>query len=226
MNYARRIWGYILELIFPPLCLNCGVYISGVSYNNRLLCKDCIGLIPVYETVFYSPKLTLIAISSYESEPLRKLLHSFKYEGFLGAKEIVGGLIEKYMAEVDLKDILPKNLVIVPVPLYKARLRRRGFNQSEVIAKVLSEKINAPVENGVLIRTKDTPQQMNIRSKSARKENVKGCFGVKKKNSLKGVSVVIVDDVYTSGATMQEAARTLKRAGAKDVIGFVLARAL
>ena len=225
MEYARRIWGYVLELIFPPLCLNCGEYIVKSPYSHRLLCRDCIELIPIYETIFYNPKLTLVAVSSYGSGPLRKLLHAFKYEGLLGAKEIIGGLIRRYMSGVDLVGILPKNSVIVPLPLHKSRFRKRGFNQSEVIAKLLGEQLKLPVAKKVLSRVKDTPQQSKIKSKSGREDNVKGCFRVKDIECFKGRTVILVDDVYTSGATMREAAKTLRKSGAKKIVGFTIALA-
>jgi predicted amidophosphoribosyltransferase len=98
----------------------------------------------------------------------------------------------------------------------------RGYNQSEEIAKVIAEILKIPLDSETLKRVRNTTPQTELKSKEERAKNVYGCFAAK---NISGKAVIIIDDVYTTGATMREAARALKAAGARQVIGVAVARA-
>jgi len=200
------------------------VYLKSEDEKGNLICNTCFNHISVYKTISYSPQFTLAAVTSYESSATRELLHAFKYKKFLGAGNAIEKLIEKYLNNVDIQNIVSGDSVIVPIPLHKKRMRQRGFNQAEEIAKILSKYLKLPVENKILVKTIDTPHQTTLENKLERKESVKNSFEISSKDLIKGKNVILVDDVYTSGATMNEAAKILRRAGVKNIIGFVVAK--
>jgi len=116
------------------------------------------------------------------------------------------------------------DFLLVPVPLEKRKIRWRGFNQAEEIGKELSNFLKIPLLDDVLIKIKETLSQVELSGKE-REENIKGVFVIKNKEKIEGEKILLVDDVYTTGATMKECARILKEAGAKEIIGIVVARA-
>ena len=118
----------------------------------------------------------------------------------------------------------PKILVIVPVPLHRNRLRNRGFNQAQILAEVVSKKFGIPVAS-VLTRTKDTVPQFNL-GRELRQDNVKDSFAVRSDlDTIKNKTIVLIDDVTTTGSTIGECAKVLKNNGAKEIWALVLAKA-
>ena len=115
--------------------------------------------------------------------------------------------------------------VIVPVPLHPKRLRWRGFNQCVLLGRELSRVFDLPLDPFTLQRKLETPPQTQL-SEEERRRNVRGAFLVKPENAFENRSVLLLDDVYTSGATINECSRCLKRAGATDVYVLTLARAV
>lgn len=114
---------------------------------------------------------------------------------------------------------------IIPVPLHPKRLRWRGFNQSLLLARQVGRMYGLPVDPFVLYRHKETPPQTRL-TEEERRRNVRRAFSIKGQSSLTGQSLLLVDDVYTSGATVNECSRALKQAGAKEVYVLTLARTL
>ena len=220
----QKAWGYILEIFFAPLCVGCGKYLSFKTDNKTLVCNICFDGIPIYKTVFYNPRFTLSAVSSYDNEAVRKLLQAFKYRGFEKAKRPIEALIGKYLDGVNLRNMLPKNTIIIPIPLHKKRLRERGFNQAEEIAKILGSYLGLPIQNKVLIKTLDTKHQTSLANKDERLKNVSGSLAISKDVNLKGKNILLVDDVYTTGATIGEAMKVLRRVGVNEIFVFVVAK--
>ncbi len=116
------------------------------------------------------------------------------------------------------------DFILIPVPLAKRKLKERGFNQAEEISKELSSFLAIPLISNCLIKTRETIPQVELATE-ARKENTKGAFLVKNKDLIKEKKILLVDDIYTTGSTMEECARVLKTAGAKQAWGVVIARA-
>lgn len=168
--------------------------------------------------------------SGQKTNLTKKLIYQFKYPPYLKdlAETLASILIEHFIKTNKNTNEIWENSVLVPVPLSKKRFKERGYNQSEELAKELSKVLNVPVVLNVLLKTKSTESQMKLK-KEAREKNLQGAFAVK--NNIKCPTahfiykrVFLVDDVYTTGSTMQECAKTLKENGAKSVWGICLAR--
>jgi ComF family protein len=153
---------------------------------------------------------------------MRGLIHLFKYKHKSAVLPVLRLLLEQHLrwdAELAAHDL------IVPVPLHRRRLQERGFNQAVFWGKLVSEKYGIPVKSRLLRRTRWTAPQVILQG-DRRRNNVRHAFSVSKTGALRDARVLLVDDVYTTGATMQECARILKKAGAARVDGFVIARAV
>lgn len=249
----------VLDILFPPLCLNCRKYMQG----KELLCSDCFSSIHINNSMFcpvcglriiegkticrHGPEklkeypYLLAPATNYDDEIIRNLIHYFKYKGFIDIALILGILAEKYITTV-FRNSEIINYVLVPVPLHPKRQRQRGFNQSELLAKFLSVKFNLPMINALKRIKNSKPQakmkkdnkkvyffedepDSNARNYEKRKKNISGAFSIINPEEITGKNVILIDDVYTSGATMSEAARILKNHGAKKIIALVVAKA-
>jgi ComF family protein len=200
-----------VRFIRPPLCTCCGLQFTGTGGVNRL-CGNCISKKPFFSTAR--------ALGIYDTI-LLETIHLFKYSG----KILIGELMGTVMAEYRYDSLsIPEFSLIIPVPLHPKKLRDRGFNQSLVLGKQISKKFSIPLDFGVLKRRIDTKPQVNL-GKSERVKNVKGAFMVKEKERIEGEKVLLVDDVYTTGSTVNECARMLREAKASDVAVLTLARA-
>ena len=168
------------------------------------LCGRCIAEPPHFDTV--------IAACRY-AFPLDGLIQAYKYSGRLVAGAALASLLtDRVRQHPDL---------IVPVPLTAQRLRERGFNQALELARALGQQMGAPVNAQLCVKTRDTAPQTRLPWKQRRK-NIRGAFVVE--GGVAGLHVAVVDDVLTTGATLSELARNLKRAGAATVTGYVIAR--
>lgn len=168
------------------------------------LCGRCIAEPPHYDRV--------IAACRY-AFPLDSLIQSYKYSGRLVAGAALASLLANRVQQ--------RPDLIVPVPLTAQRLRERGFNQALELARVLGQQLRAPVNAQLCVKTRDTAPQTRLPWKERRK-NIRGAFVVE--GGVAGCHVAVVDDVLTTGATLSELARNLKRAGAASVTGYVIAR--
>jgi ComF family protein len=145
-------------------------------------------------------------------------LHKLKYRGDVTIAKPLGKVLKK---SIELMEVRPD--IIVPVPLYKNRLKKRSFNQSLLIAKEATTGLSIPVDYNGLKRVRDTGAQVGLKKKE-RAANIKGAFKVIQPDTYRGKTVLLIDDVYTTGATMQECAGILKRAGA-STYAITVARA-
>lgn len=197
----------IKDHVFPYYCVGC-------KKEGEWWCKKCREN-KVKKTIRAEGELkNLTALFKYaESPEVEELIKSYKY-GFVKDIEVLWNAV---IAETQV--FFPDDFVIIPVPLFQKRLRERGYNQAERIAKILSKLIGCPTGSHYLVRKKETKQQAKL-DLLQRLDNVKGAFETVGKSPEK---VVIVDDVFTTGATMNECARVLRRNGAKIIEGFVLA---
>lgn len=155
----------------------------------------------------------------------KKLIYQFKFQPFLtDVRNVMGDLFYEGLIQQELFfTALRKDAVVVPIPLYKQRERERGYNQSMILASDLGKRLQLPVFN-LLERIRQTRSQIG-KTQEERRENIKGAFSVKEgyKKFLVGKTVFLVDDVVTSGATMNEAAKTLKKAKTGNVYGLAFA---
>ena len=213
----KKAGNFILEIIFPQFCFNCGI-------EGTYLCEDCKSILEItgFHQKYSAPNLKdLYFALSYNNHLSKKLIRRFKYEPFV--KELAKPLSSLIIAHFQLMDNKPdfSGFSIIPVPLEKRKMKWRGFNQAEEIGKELAEFLKIPLVSDCLIKTRETISQVEL-PEDARKENVKGTFSVK--NRISGKKILLVDDVYTTGATMTECARVLRESGAKEIIGIAIAR--
>jgi ComF family protein len=167
------------------------------------------------------------AYGSYESG-LRELIHLLKFGGVRPAANVLGRMLAEAIARLE-PEFPAEGVAVVPVPLHRTKLRQRGFNQAELIARA-ALKINPAPDRlrlcaGVLDRTRETASQIGLTSHQ-RRENLRGAFRVAQRELVQGREVLVVDDVYTTGATVSECARVLRRAGATKVWVATVARTL
>jgi ComF family protein len=227
---------FLLDLFFPKFCFGC-------KKEGGYLCEDCLATIGVLESQFCPGcqkrlldgrvcpackkfiKLNgLYFAAPYKNNLIKKLITQFKYEPFVKElRETLAHLIITYLELCDKKESDFSEFYLIPVPLEIKRLKWRGFNQSEEIGKELIKFLKIPLVSDVLYKIKETPPQMKL-SAEARIENIKGAFLVKNREKIIGRKILLIDDVYTTGSTMQECARVLKESGAKEIWGVAVAR--
>lgn len=179
---------------------------------------DCLEKISHPDTPF----LNGIHISAnYQDFVLKKALWALKYKGAKHLAEPLAELIKKRV----WRKLETKGWMIAPIPMSRKRLRRRGYNQTELIAKHLfNHQSSAIWGGGLLLKIKETASQVEIKEKEKRIANITDSFKVEKPALVKGKKIILIDDVFTTGATINEAKKILRQAGAKKVIGVVLAR--
>ena len=173
------------------------------------------------------PYIKATAYGSYESG-LRELIHLLKYNQVRTAANVLGRMLAE--AIEDLQPLFAgEEIVVVPVPLHAGKLRQRGFNQSELITRAALKLTPAPtrfqLNPAVLERQRETKSQIGL-SRHQRRENIRGAFVVAKPAELDGREILLVDDVFTTGTTVSECARILRRAGAAKVFVATVARTL
>lgn len=221
-----------LNLIFPSLCLGCRKSTKGLP-----ICGECFSAIPIHQTLFCGicrarlPNNTKIchkdsqfilgSAADYGNDAVKNLIHGLKFQYVRLAAVPLAELLSRYFANVQLSTL---NFVVIPLPLSKERLRKRGYNQSELIAEIFAKRFNLIRNTNSLIRTKNTLPQSDTKNLSERRRNVSGCFSVKNPELVQGKNVILIDDVVTSGATISEAVSALKRAGAKNVLALTVAK--
>lgn len=199
-----------IVMIGDALCPVCGIPYRAAG-ADRHLCGECITAPPPFSIAR--------AFGIYESA-LMDAIHRFKYKGQIASGDALGDIMAS--RTYDSLNIAGFD-VIMPVPLHRAKLRQRGFNQALILARRVARKYRIPVDFLSLRRTKPTPAQVDL-SGDERRKNVKGAFAVNKKQSVKEKRILLIDDVYTTGSTVKECARALMRAGASEVAVLTLAR--
>jgi len=242
-NVIEKTREFLLNLLFPKFCLGC-------QKEGTYLCDDCRTLLDISEFDYclcsikpiqiltgskqgkcqrcQDKKLSgLFSALPYKDNSLaKKLIYQFKYQPYLKdlAKTLASILIEHFVISGKNTNEIWENGILVPVPLDEKKLKIRGYNQSEELAKELSTILKIPTISDVLVKIKHTKPQMEL-SKQEREKNLENAFIIKKPfDFAQGKKIFLVDDVYTTGSTMEECARVLKDAGAKQVWGIAIAR--
>lgn len=217
---VKIFWSDFVDLIFPRCCEACDQSLLG---NEELICTACRISLPriekhsVHTDTIKFKFITIPEVLSVQSFLLftkkgkvQKLLHALKYRGNQEVGILLGSMFGQEMMD---EKLLPKAELIISVPLHKKKLSKRGYNQSDLLAEGLSKAIGIPWSGTALTRTRFTDTQTG-KSKKERQENVSGVFEVKGELELK--SVIIIDDVLTTGATLEACVEALQMAGCRE----------
>ncbi len=226
----------LLDFLFPRRCLSCREFLSP---SDRCLCDRCEALWPLLSPPFCklcsypfsSPETTshLCGDCLQEGRSYKKVYAAGLYEGLL--LEMIVRM--KYRGEERLTSFLGRRLaerieedfdLIIPIPLHARRLRERGYNQSLLLAREIGKVLRRPVDPFLMIKERNTLPQMSLKGEERRK-NLRGVFGVKRPDKIKDKNILLVDDVFTTGTTMEMASRELLKAGATEIKAGILARA-
>ncbi len=206
-----------IKPISDPVCALCGqlLFSSAFEFSDGL-CGEC--------RIAEPPFARALAYGSYEGG-LRELIHLLKYERVHPAASLLGRMLGEVIQELGADF---RTALVVPVPLHPTKLRQRGFNQAEEIARTALKSLHSDrlqLARSLLERGRPTVSQTGL-TISQRSENIRGAFHVQPSEKLDGADVVLVDDVFTTGTTASECARVLRRAGAARVFVATVARVM
>lgn len=239
--FGIRVIDLMLDLIYPIECVNCGI-------EGKWLCDECYKKLEFNQQSCLHCKKTntfgefcpgckdkyslngVWIAGDYKNEIISQLIKNLKYRFTNDAAKSLAIFVTSFIKNLknigDLKEACPEilrnlqNTLLIPVPLHKKRFKWRGFNQAELIADFITSNCKATI-NKDLIRTKHKKPQAKL-DKEKRQQNIINCYAWKGA-SLKGKNIVLLDDVVTTGSTLNECAKVLKLAGAKEVWGLVVA---
>lgn len=209
----------ILDVIFPRNCISC-------QKRGSLLCLSCILASPwaLRESADW-----IFPLFDYRHPPIKKAIWFLKYQKKHNLAKIFAEVMYPRILE-ELSDLIKFNNfrepILIPIPIAPRRKRERGFNQSLLLGKnliKLDKNVNFKLAKNILIKPKDTEHQARIENRSKRLKNIIGSFEVKNKELIIGKNIILIDDVTTTGATLNEARKVLKEAGAKKIIAFTIA---
>ena len=207
-----------IELIAKPYCVKCNKPLSlspdWEGLEVELWCVDC-------KNKHFSFEFSR-SVGKY-SGVLKEAIHLFKYQGEKKLAKPLGNLLINYLKEnPKFRELID---LIIPVPLHKDNLKERGFNQSVLLGEIIGNYFSIPVKEGVLIKKRLTPSQVNL-SKKEREKNMREAFLVQRPQEVKEKNILILDDIFTTGSTVEGCARELKKAKAKNVYILTLARSI
>jgi ComF family protein len=208
---GRQCWSQV-RFIRPPFCQRCGLPFAG-DLTTSFVCSNCHEM----KLYFSSARSAVVAKSV-----VLEAIHRFKYSRSLWFETFLAGLLVREAGPVLRGQRWDR---LVPVPLHPLKEREREFNQSAVLARHLSQATSLPCDEKTLRRTKPTATQTHLK-RAARAENMQTAFAVRPGARLTGQRIVLVDDVLTTGATTNDCARALRRAGAEEVCVWTVARGI
>jgi ComF family protein len=200
-----------------PQCVICGDRLAGAQLlvgDGR--CHGCRDFEPEFDRA--------MSYGEY-ADSLRGLVHLLKYESVAPVSRVLGGMVASVIEE--LLPLCGESVpLLVPVPLHKTKRSDRGFNQAELIARVVVKLLPHRLEltTGVLVRRRETISQVGL-TREQRIQNMRDAFSVRDRKRVRGTTIILLDDVMTTGTTLSECARVLKKAGAERVFGVTVARA-
>lgn len=229
------MWDFVLDFLYPKFCLccqknaadflcaKCHSQIPKFQFDRCPICEKMSPWGKTHEKCQKRFNLNGLTVGvDFNNSKVRQLIHAFKYQGdFAVAKSLVNLFLQKKMQALP-KDFLA-NIVITFVPLSAHKAKTRGFNQAEILAKEIGHFLKLPVQP-LLSRVKYIKAQMSVKKFKERQENVKSAFEILPYDFPLPKKIILVDDVSTTGSTLEECCLTLKQSGASWVWGVVVAR--
>ena len=214
-----KILTYVLDLIYPPICGFCG------EVDTKYICNNCIKIVNA---------ISLNKIDYYGDRFFKKHLYIFKYEDIIREKIIKFKFEnEAYLYRTFAQAVLnnKENIkfieeydYLIPVPIHKRRKKQRGYNQSELIARAINDNIKSiKLQTNILIKDKNIVPQSTL-NQNERIENIKNVYKILNKEKIKNKKILILDDIFTTGSTVNECSRILKEAGAKKIGVLTIAK--
>ena len=228
------LYSGLMDLVYPPFCLVCEA--AGPDY----LCAKCIERIDVIDPPYCRkcglPCETSVCHDCREHEfvfecarsvgtfdgALRQAIHALKYKRYVVIADPLGELMARHFPSTHLAGQID---VVVPIPIHRSRLIERGFNQAEELSRKFCRRCRLALEPDALEKPEETRHQVDL-PKDKRAQNLRDAFKVKSAYKIRGKRVLLVDDVFTTGSTLDEAAKILMNAGAKSVCAYTLARSV
>ena len=245
-DYAHMISfkDYVLDIIFPRRCLGCNMLLGEetssyvcraclktISFARGFACAFCKSPVRAGKTCVYCIKINhldrLLVATSYENPLVEKILKSIKYRFVRSLTDNVADLMIGYLKKRAAAITKNGAVSVVPVPLHRRRLNWRGFNQAEIITGKIAGVFGWPTITDALKRVRNPKPQADIPDRLSRIKNAENLFRIyahRKGIDWTGKTILLIDDISTTGSTLDDCARALKGAGAKEVIGFVFAR--
>jgi ComF family protein len=215
----KRIWYYFLEILFPSLCLGC-------KTKGEILCSNCIIKINRNKREMED---NIIALFEYHNPLIKNIIWNLKYyhHPYLG-KKLGEILYEEVMEDISEMRLYTQGspILVIPVPVSKNKMKIRGYNQAEKIASGFCEKGGKKVfklKNNIINKKTETIPQARINNRARRLKNIAGSFEINNPKDISGQTIIIIDDVTTTGGTLNEIIKLLKESGAKKVIGLAIA---
>jgi competence protein ComFC len=209
----------ILDIFFPIDCICC-------KKNGKYLCSECLLSFP---PVKQEGEKWIFSLYDYRHPLVKKSLWLLKYKGRKQIAnifaEVMYGIILEELSDFALIENF-REPILIPIPLTKKKQRRRGFNQAQLIAErlvKLDDNKNFVLNTDILVKSVETKQQANIKDKKGRLHNLADSFAVVNTKKIKDKNIILIDDITTTGTTLKEAKKALKKAGAKKFIAFTVA---
>ncbi|MGB9765530.1 MAG: ComF family protein [Candidatus Saccharicenans sp.] len=237
-----RLFWPVKITVFPSRCPLCGQLLE--KPGDKIVCSQCLSQIeihhgPVCEIcgrfLYHQSGEKAICLKCYESPPvfsqhrslgpyagaLKEIIILFKYRGY----EVLSKTLSLTLYNNFQKGNLFSGIdFIVPIPLHRQKYKTRGFNQAELLTKNLSILSGRPWLKNILVKIKNTPAQVSLEAQE-REKNLKGAFAIRKPEKIEGQTLLLVDDVFTTGSTINECARILRQNGAREVRALTIAQA-
>ncbi|MCI1930672.1 MAG: ComF family protein [Clostridia bacterium] len=219
VSKTKVLFENFIEFVYPPRCLICQK-LTGIGKSKQLICDSCLKKLKFIDNVpLHFDKLTFhgeeimfdLGYAVFKYETVKPLIEAFKFSRM----KPLGKYIAQFMHDFALQENVYDGIeLLVPIPISKERMLERGFNQTAVMAEYISN-ISGIKMSEALKRQRDTVAQFKIRNAGKRIKNIKGAFVVKE--DVKDKNILLIEDIFTTGATLNECALTLKKAGANRV---------
>ena len=231
-----HFWDMVLQWFYPPRCILCGKLMK--IGEQDIICQDCQNTVhwkegavcqkcgcSIYVNQKYCDRCQQenfvfekgIAVFSYSD--VRDTIAHFKFRYWKRDAVPLGKIMGDYLLTY-YPELAEQSEILIPVPMYRKKQKMRGFNQSELLAKVIAERIEKPCVNH-LVRIKETIPQSQLNPEE-RKQNLQGAFAVENVEEIKGKTILLIDDIFTTGTTINECAKVLYQNGANKVLFYGL----